>query len=328
MNYDLIIIGGGPVGLFAAFYAGRRNLKTAIIETAQNLGGQPLALYPEKMILDLPGFKQICGQEFSERMIEQAQSEMLTVYTQTQVESYTGDLDNGFQLKCIGEAGPFTLQTRSILVTTGVGEISPRLLEVKGEDLFTQKGLYYFLTNTNLVRGKRVVVAGGGDSALDWVEMIHNIADEVHLVHRRDQFRAQEESIKQLHQSSARIHLNAQITDIMGDTHVTGVRISSATEAYDIPCDIILVAFGFHINLGPIAQWPLEKEKGSIRVLADMETSIPGIFAAGDVAFAPGVGSSKLLVIGMAQATIAVNTAKTRLDPKAKFFPGHSTNWK
>jgi thioredoxin reductase len=328
-SFDLVIIGGGPVGLFSAFYAGRRNMKTSIIEASGELGGQPCNLYPEKEILDVPGLKKISGLEFTKRLIEQAESDHLTIIDQTKVENYEGDLAQGFKLRCDGSRGKEEILARSILITTGMGEITPRFLEVGGEERLKDKGVYYYLKTKELVSGKKVVVVGGGDSALDWLDLIDDVASEVHLVHRRDEFRAQEESIKKLKKSKAKLHLNAHITQIYGEEQVTGVQVlNTAGEKEEITCDVVLVAIGFHINLGSIGKWPLEMEKGSIVVKSDMETSVPGIFAAGDVAYTPGVGSSKLIVIGFGQGAIAVNTAKTRIDPAAAFFPGHSTGWK
>lgn len=328
-KFDLTIIGGGPVGLFSAFYACRRGMKTAIIEALPEVGGQPLNLYPEKEILDIPGIQNISGLDLSKSLFEQAQSINLTILTETKAQSYTGDLKEGFVLKCNTPGGDIEIISRAIVITTGVGEIKPREIDAPGEKEFDNKGVYYYLKDSAIVNNKRVVVVGGGDSALDWVNHISSRVKTIDLVHRSDAFRAQEESLRALELKNIYLHLNSRITKIHGTDFVTGVDIiNNADETMHIKCDLVLAALGFHINLGSMSNWPLQTEKGSIVVKVNMETSVPGIFAAGDVTYTPGLGNSKLFVIGFSQATIAVNTAKTLIDTKASFFPGHSTSWK
>ncbi len=328
-KYDLVIIGGGPVGLFAAFYAGRRNMKTLMVEASEALGGLPYLIYSEKVILDIPGFSQVTGYELSKRLVEQSQSEMLTVMTETKVLSHEGNLESGFTLHCACKDGPKDIQASTVLIATGAGEISPRTIGVPGEESLKDKGVHYFIKSKEAIKGKKVVVIGGGDSALDWVDLVEDVAEEVRLVHRREEFRAQEESVRRLMASKTKLHLNAEVKAIHGEASVTAVEIfTEGTGSEIVGCDVVIIAFGFRIQLETLNSWGLELESGGIVVNQMMETNIPGIFAAGDVAYTPGVGSTKLIAIGFAQGTIAVNTAKTRIDPKAKFFPGHSTAWK
>ena len=326
--YDLIIVGGGPVGLFAAFYAGRRHMKTLVIEAADTLGGLPYSLYSEKWILDVPGFSQITGYDLSQKLIEQAQSDMLTVMTSTQVLSCEGDLSQGFIVSCQRDGKPVHIKTASLLLATGMGKITPRKMNVPGEDRFFSHGLDYSLRSLDEARGKRVVITGGGDSALDWADMLDGVAAEVRLVHRREDFRAQEESVRRLKASGVILHLNSQITSILGDQVVEGVEVLNDQKIKQTyPCDKVIVSFGAKIQLETFTSWGLCMEEGGLLVNNAMETNKPGIFAAGDVVYTPGVGSTKLIAIGFAQGVIAVNTAKTRIDPQARFFPGHSTAW-
>jgi thioredoxin reductase len=327
--YDLVIVGGGPVGLFASFYAGRRNMSTLIIEASDSLGGLPQTIYSEKWILDIPGFSNITGYDLSKRLIEQAQSDYLTIRTNTKVKSYQGDLSGGFTLHCEGVDGSEQIQARTILLATGVGQISSRKIGVPGEEEFKDNGVYYSIKSKDSVRGNKVVVVGGGDSALDWVDLIHDVASEIHLVHRREDFRAQEESVRRLMSSKVQLHLNAEVKAIEGSDAVQSVQILyKQGHKGTIPCEVVIVAFGFHIELDSLEQWGLKTEKEGVVVNHSMETNIPGVFAAGDVAFTPGIGTTKLIAIGFGQGTISVNTAKSRIDPKALFYPGHSTNWK
>jgi ferredoxin/flavodoxin---NADP+ reductase len=328
-NFDLVIVGGGPIGLFSAFYAGRRNMKTLIVEAADVLGGLPYTIYPEKWILDVPGFPLVTGYDLSKRLVEQAQSDMVTVKTQATILSYEGSLEAGFKINYIEDGVPGQLSARTILLATGVGKITPRTLDVPGEETLQDRGVHYFIGSTDIVRGKRVVVVGGGDSALDWVDLMQGEASDIHLVHRRAEFRAQEESVRRLMDSAAQLHLNAEVSRIVGDEQVTSVEVIYKDGRLEvIPCDVVIIAFGFRVELGSLNDWGLEMDKGYVVVNHSMETNIPGIFAAGDVTCSPGIGSTKLLAIGFAQGTIAVNMAKMRSDSKAAFFPGHSTNWK
>jgi len=324
-KYDIVIIGGGPVGLFAAFYAGRRGMSTLIIEASDTLGGQPNTIYSEKWILDIPGQLRVTGYDLTKRLIEQAQSPYLTTLLNTKVISCQGSLEQGFTITCQNVQD--NILASSVLIATGVGEITPQRIGLPRED--TLKGVHYYLQSKSIITGKKVVVLGGGDSALDWADFADGVASETHLVHRRDEFRAQEQSVRRLMASNVNLHLNGQVAALHGDDQLKGVDIQHKdSQLKHIPCDVLVVSFGFKIQLGGLENWGLTIEQNGVVVDNTLETNIPGIFAAGDVAHTPGLGNSKLIAIGFGQATIAVNAAKTRIDPKAKFFPGHSTNWK
>lgn len=320
---DIAIIGGGPTGLFAAFYAGMRQASCKIIESMPQLGGQLSALYPEKYIYDIAGHPKITAQELIDQLKEQA----FTFNTQVALEETVQEVIKG-------EDGIFELKTnkgshfsRAVIITAGCGAFSPRKLEVEGAERFENANLHYFVTNKQQFEGKRVLIAGGGDSAVDWALMLEPIAKEVTLVHRREKFRAHEHSVNQLMNSSVRVLTPYQITDLKGDERIEQVVLTHTqeegkTEAIDV--DDVIVNYGFVSSLGPIKNWGLNIEKGSIVVNSKMETNIPGIYAAGDITTYPG--KIKLITVGFGEAPTAVNNAKAYLDPKARVQPGHSSN--
>ncbi|TMW72504.1 NAD(P)/FAD-dependent oxidoreductase [Alteribacter natronophilus] len=322
--YDITIIGGGPVGIFTAFYGGMRQAKVKIIEAMPQLGGQLSALYPEKYIYDIAGFPKVRAQELVDSLVEQAaQFEQTTVLEQA-VENVEK-----------GEDGIFTLTTdkekhysKTIIITAGVGAFKPRKLQVDDAEQYEGKNLHYFVSDLNKFAGDRVLLAGGGDSAVDWTLMLEDIAEDVTLVHRRNKFRAHEHSVNQL-MDSEKINIKTpySIEKIHGDGEkVTAVDIKEkdADEAETVEVDALIVNYGFVSALGPIKEWGLEIEKNSIVVNSKMETNIEGIYAAGDVATYDG--KVKLIACGFGEAPIAVNNAKAAIDPKAKVFPGHSTS--
>ncbi|PYZ95720.1 ferredoxin--NADP(+) reductase [Alteribacter lacisalsi] len=322
--YDITIIGGGPVGIFTAFYGGMRQAKVKIIEAMPQLGGQLSALYPEKYIYDIAGFPKVRAQELVDSLVEQAgQFEQTTVLEQA-VENVEK-----------GEDGVFTLTTdkekhysKTIIITAGVGAFKPRKLQVDDAEQYEGKNLHYFVSDLNRFAGDRVLLAGGGDSAVDWTLMLEDIAEDVTLVHRRSKFRAHEHSVNQLMESDKiKIRTPFTIEKVHGDGEkITAVDIKEkdADEVETIDVDALIVNYGFVSALGPIKEWGLEIEKNSIVVNSKMETNIEGIYAAGDVATYDG--KVKLIACGFGEAPIAVNNAKASIDPKAKVFPGHSTS--
>lgn len=322
---DLAIIGGGPTGLFGAFYAGLRGMSVKIIDSLEILGGQLTTLYPEKYIYDVGGFPQILAKDLANNLVQQAGQYKPAICLGERVESVGRD----------GGDGTFCIRTKSkehharaVLIAAGVGAFEPKTLPLPNAPQYVGRGLHYFVRDLQSLRSKRVLIVGGGDSAVDWANMISPIAERVTLIHRRDQFRAHEQSVEAMRRGSTKILTFFELKSIGGEEVIREATIydnrSKAEQTVEI--DALLVNIGFNNSLGPIKDWGLEIEGGSIKVDAMMQTNIPGIFAAGDIAAFPG--KLKLIATGFGEACIAVNFAKHMLDPKANIFPGHSSNMK
>lgn len=321
--YDIIIIGAGPAGLFGAFYAGMRHMSTLIIDSLPEMGGQLVTLYPEKYVYDVPGFPKILAKDLARNLIEQAMQYNPAVQLEEQVVGLQY-VDGEKPIIEVVTTG-CTYQGRSVLVAAGVGAFAPNKLKVDGLEAFEGKGVYYFIKDKSVFKDKRLLVVGGGDSAVDWALSMHDIASKVTLIHRRDGFRAHESSIQQLFTSPVDVKLFNELQSVHGNEFVERATIinNKTQEMEDLDVDAILLNLGFKADLGPIKEWGLDIEKRSIVVDEHLATNIPGVYAAGDIA-----GTSvklDLIAIGFGQAVIAVNSAKTFVDPTAKLFPGHSS---
>jgi len=319
--FDVTIIGAGPVGLFAAFYAGMRGMKTKLVDSLAELGGQLSALYPDKYIFDMAGFPKVLARDLVRDMAEQAAQFAPTICLEEKITGLA-PVDGGFELT--SERGGVH-RTKTVILTAGVGAFAPKKLENAAFARFEGHGLHYVIPRLEIFRGRRILVVGGGDSAVDWALHLEEIAQQVTLIHRRDAFRAHEDSVRKLHASSAKILLFHELKEIAGEERVErAVVFDNRTKAETVlDVDDVVVNFGFLANLGPIRSWGLTLEKISIVVSPTMETNIPGVMAAGDITTYPG--KLKLIVTGVGEATMAVCTAKMRCDPKASYFPGHSS---
>lgn len=322
-NYDITIIGGGPTGLFAAFYAGMRQAKVKIIESMPQLGGQLSALYPEKYIYDVAGFPKVKAQELVDNLEKQASQFNPTYVLEQSVQELIQQDDESYIIKTDKE----THYTKAVIITAGAGAFQPRRLEVDKAANYERKNLHYFIKDLSVFTGKKVLVCGGGDSAVDWSLMLEPIAEEVTMIHRRDKFRAHEHSIELLKNSKVNIQTPFEIKELIGSDEaieqVVIKEIKGDTEK-TLDVDAVIVNFGFVSSLGPIKEWGLEIERNSIVVNTKMETNRKGIYAAGDVCTYPG--KVKLIATGFGEAPTAVNNAKAYVDPNAKLFPGHSTS--
>jgi len=321
--YDITVIGGGPTGLFAAFYGGLRNATVKIIESLPQLGGQLAALYPEKYIYDVAGFPKIRAQDLVNALIEQAKMFNPTVCLEQSVQKVE-KLDNGiFRLTTDKEIH----YSKTVIITAGNGAFQPRRLELEEAKQYEGKNLHYFVTDLQYFSGKRVAVFGGGDSAVDWSLMLEPIAKKVTIIHRRDKFRAHESSVEKLKNSNVEIKTPFVPAELIGDGEkIAQIVLKHAkeetTEVLDV--DEVVVNYGFISSLGPIKDWGLDIVKNSIVVNSKMETNIPGIYAAGDICTYEG--KVKLIATGFGEAPIAVNNAKAYIDPKARVQPVHSTS--
>lgn len=321
--YDVTIIGGGPVGLFTAFYGGMRQASVKIIESLPQLGGQLTALYPEKYIYDVAGFPKILAQELVENLKKQMSKFEPTICLEQAVENVEKLEDGSFKLTTDTEVH----YSKTIIITAGNGAFQPRRLELGNASKFEGINLHYFVEDLNKFANKRVIVCGGGDSAVDWALMLEPIAKEVTLVHRRDKFRAHEHSVENLMKSSVHVMTPYIPEELVCDEEAIKQVILKSADGETketIEVDDVLVTFGFVSSLGPIKEWGLNIEKNSIVVNSKMETNIPGIYAAGDICTYDG--KVKLIASGFGEAPTAINNAKAYMDPKARIQPLHSTS--
>ncbi|WP_409342146.1 NAD(P)/FAD-dependent oxidoreductase [Paenibacillus sp. MBLB4367] len=321
---DVIIIGGGPAGMFAAFYGGMRQASVKIIESMPQLGGQLAALYPEKYIYDVAGFPKVRAQELVDSLSEQ----MKHFPIETCLEEKVVQVEKKEERHFIVTTDKGVHHSRAVIITAGVGAFEPRRLELPEAARFEKKNLHYFVNDLNAFRGQKVLISGGGDSAVDWALMLEPIAEEVTLIHRRDKFRAHEHSVENLMNSKVKVVTPKEITALHGTDRIEKLTLTDCKSGEEtiLDVDAVIVNFGFISSLGPIAEWGLEIDNGSIIVDSRMETSIPGFFAAGDITTYPG--KLKLIAVGFGEAPTAINNAKVYIDPEAKLSPGHSSNMK
>jgi ferredoxin/flavodoxin---NADP+ reductase len=324
---DINIIGGGPTGLFAAFYAGMRGASVRLVDSLPELGGQLMALYPEKYIYDVGGFPSITAKELAENLIAQGTQFEPEVVLEEQVQELVAD-DHGFTLVTGGGRYP----SRTVLIAAGKGAFAPRALDVGGYEALLGKGVAHHVKDPALYEGKRVLIVGGGDSAVDWALALKDRTSRLVLIHRREGFRAHSHSMNQLHDAVAagRVELLTyhEVRAIHGGDGVTGVTIFDNRTDVDTTMEVesVLALIGFRPDLGPLAGWGLDLTRNTIRVGPTMQTNITGVFAAGDIATYEG--KLELIATGFSEAAIAVNHAVHHIDPKARVNPGHSTNLK
>jgi len=320
--YDITIIGGGPTGLFTAFYGGMRQARVKIIESLPQLGGQLTALYPEKYIYDVAGFPKIRAQELVSNLKKQMEPFDPTICLEESVEQLEKHIDGTFKLTTNSNVH----YSKTVIITAGNGAFQPRELDVKKAHPFKESNLHYFVEDIKKFAGKKVVIFGGGDSAVDWALMLEPIAQQVTLVHRRDKFRAHEHSVGNLLKSSVEIKTPYVPSQLIGEQVITQVVLEHAKNGQKEVLDIddVIVNYGFISSLGPVKEWGLEIEKNSIVVNSKQETNIPGIYAAGDICTYEG--KVKLIVAGFGEGPTAVNNAKTYINPKERVQPLHSTS--
>lgn len=322
---DFLIIGAGPTGLFAAFYAGLRQMSVAILDSLEQLGGQLTTLYPEKYIYDVAGFPKILAKDLSANLAEQGLQYGPAVHLGRQVRMLR--YDEGAKYYIV-ETSRSSHKARTVLIAAGVGAFTPKMLPLPNAREFEGAGLFYFVKSVSDFIGKSVLIVGGGDSAVDWANMLEPIAGSVTLIHRRDQFRAHEDSVVKMKQSRVDVKTFFELKSIGGTDRIRQAVIfdNRTREELTLAPDAVLVNIGFNNSLGPIKDWDLVLEGSAIRVDSMMQTNRPGVFAAGDIATYPG--KLKLIATGFGEACIAVNYAKHYLDPSANIFPGHSSNMK
>jgi thioredoxin reductase (NADPH) len=322
--FDITIIGAGPTGLFGAFYAGMRELRTKIIDALPEPWGQLSALYPEKYIYDAPGFPKIIAKELVANLVEQCSLWNPTMCLGERVLRLVHRPDMVIELTT--DKG--THLTRTVLIAAGVGAFEPTRIKAPGVDQFEDQGIYYFVKSKAIFQGKRLLIVGGGDSAVDWALNLQDTAQHITLIHRRNEFRAHESSVNQMLASppdKLEVLTPWEVRSVEGTGRIERVVIyhNGTQEERNLEVDAVLLNLGFKADIGPIKEWGLTLAKREIEVNQRMETNLPGVFAAGDIAHEDV--KMNLIATGYGQAALAVNIAKNYIDPKASIFPGHSS---
>ncbi|MEU8157834.1 NAD(P)/FAD-dependent oxidoreductase [Micromonospora sp. NPDC048986] len=316
---DVAVIGAGPAGLFAAYYAGFRGLSVAVIDALPEPGGQVTAMYPEKLILDVAGFPAVKGRDLVANLLAQAAPFDPQYLLGTRVEK----LAYADGRPVLSLAGGEQLECGAIVVTGGLGSFSPRPLPCA--DDAPGSGIVHFVTEPTELTDRDVLIVGGGDSAFDWALTLQPLARSVTLVHRREKFRAHASTVARVLSLPVRLVVNAEVTRLLGDVAVTGAEVTvrgGATERLSV--DIVVAALGFTADQGPLAEWGLRLDRRRILVDSAMATNLPRVYAAGDITEYPG--KVRLIATGFGEAATAVNNAAMTIDPSARPFPGHSSD--
>jgi thioredoxin reductase (NADPH) len=323
---DLTIIGAGPTGLFALFYAGMRGATAQIVDALDQPGGQLAALYPEKLIFDVAGFPEILAKDLVVALERQASRFGQPVHCGQTVTGLDTE-DGHFVLRTATDEFP----SRSIVIAAGIGAFSPRRLPQACAGPWYGRGIEDRVLDPASFAGAHVVIVGGGDSAFDWAHQLQGRAASVALVHRSDRFRAHHATVEAVQADVAagrtRLFTFHELHDIHavdGRMHELELRDVKAKTTTRVRCDVVLPMLGFVSDLGALAQWGLALEKGEIVVNSQMETARAGIYAAGDITTYPG--KLKLIATGFSEAAVAVNQAVHHVHPEKKVNPGHSSN--
>ena len=316
---DVLIVGAGPVGLFAAYYSGFRGLSVALVDSLPELGGQITAMYPEKDILDVAGFPVVKGKELVAGLVEQAATAEPTYLLGRTAQT----LETGEEAVRVGLDDGTTVGAKAVIITAGIGKFTPRPLPAADE--WSGDEVAFFVPSFAQYAGKDVVIVGGGDSAFDWALALEPVAATVTLIHRRDAFRAHQSTVDKVLASSVTVMTSANVTRLMGESGLEAVEVEDVKtkDVVTVKAQAIVAALGFVADLGPIQGWGLEVEKRHIVVDSATRTNLPRVFAAGDITEYPG--KVRLIAVGFGEAATAVNNAAVAINPAAHLFPGHSS---
>lgn len=321
--FDITIIGGGPVGMFAAFYGGMRNANVKIIESLPQLGGQLSMLYPEKDIYDIAALPVVKGQELIDNL-------------SIQISRFDPTICLGEEVIDVlkNDTGIFELTTKksvhyskAIIITAGNGAFQPRRLELDQAEDYEGKTLHYYVNNIEQFKNRTVAICGGGDSAVDWALALGPIAKKVYLIHRRNSFRALEHSVSLLEHANVEVITPYIPVAIQGEhPQIQSVRLKEVRgdSEKELEIDNFLINYGFTSSIGSMKRWGFNVTRNEIPVNTKMETTVPGIYAAGDICTYEG--KIKLIATGFGEAPTAINNAMSYINPDERVQPMHSTS--
>ena len=324
---DLLIIGAGPTGLFAVFEAGLLKIKCHIIDALPQPGGQLAELYPKKPIFDIPGYPSVGAGELIDNLMEQIK-QFEPGFTLSETAVSLKKIDNEW-FEVVTNKGTIH-RAKAVAIAGGLGTFEPRKPEIENVADYEEKGVEYFVKDPELFRDKRVVIAGGGDSALDWSIFLSNVAKEVTLIHRRNEFRGALDSVEKVQELKNQGKINlitpAEVVTLKGNGHIEAISVKKeGEEAFDLQTDYFIPLFGLTPKLGPLTEWGLEIEKNAIKVdnSYDYQTNIEGVYAIGDINTYPG--KLKLILCGFHEDTLMCQSVYNRLYPNKKYILKYTT---
>jgi thioredoxin reductase (NADPH) len=323
---DILIIGAGPTGLFTVFEAGLLKLKCHLIDALPQPGGQLAELYPKKPIFDIPGYPSVLAGELVTNLMEQIK-QFEPGFTLAETAETIDKLDDGTFVVTTNKGTKH--HAKAVAIAGGLGTFEPRKPLIDGIQNYEERGVEYFVKDPELFRNKKIVIAGGGDSALDWSIFLADVASQVTLVHRRNEFRGALDSVEKVQElkKSGKINLitPAEVVAIQGDGHLQSITLENEGVQQVLETDFFIPLFGLTPKLGAIANWGLEIEKNAIKVnnALDYQTNIPGIYAIGDVNTYPG--KLKLILCGFHEATLMCQSVYQRLNPGKKYVLKYTT---
>lgn len=323
---DVAVIGAGPAGLFSVFQAGMLGMSCAVIDTLEYPGGQCSALYPQKPIYDIPGFPQIMAAELIDNLLKQASPFKPNYFLGNTITQLEQQHDGWVLLTSKG----LGIHAKSVIIAAGCGSFEPNRLLIENAGQFENTSLLYFVDNVAQFKNKKVVIAGGGDSAVDWAVLLSEIAQKVYVVHRRNKFKAFEGSIKKMEQLVAKGSIELitpyQIKDLKGSgSNLSEVVVKDFdSNVKSIAADYLLPFYGLKMELGAIVNWGLNLDKHHIKVDPQtMQTNLNKVYAIGDIAIYPN--KLKLILTGFAEAALAVHQAQKAIFPNKTFHFEYST---
>lgn len=326
---DVIIIGAGPVGLFAVFELGLLGIKAHVIDILDKPGGQCAELYPEKPILDIPAIKTISGEQLTKQLIDQIEPFGATFHLGEMAVAMSKTDDGAW---CVSTDLDTVIEAPVVCIVAGGGSFQPKKPPIPGVDDYEGKSVYYAVRQREMFRGRNIVIAGGGDSAIDWTLNLQPIVEKITLIHRRPDFRAAPDNVEKMHAlaEAGKIDLHiAQITGLKGaEGQIEAVSVESKSDgAYDIPCENLLAFYGLTMKLGPIAEFGLNFTENRVEVDTEkFETSVPSVFCIGDMAYYPG--KLKLILSGFHEAALMSHGAFHYVFPDKKLKFQHTTSSK
>ena len=323
---DIGIIGAGPVGLFAVFEAGLLKMRCHVIDVLPQIGGQLSEIYPKKPIYDIPGFPEVKAQELVDNLRKQIEPFNPTFSLGEKITSLQKNEDGIFVLTTSDET---TIHCKVVVIAAGLGCFEPRKPELQNLETFEGKGIVYMVKNHETFRNKRLVIAGGGDSALDWTIYLAELAESVTLIHRNESFRGAPDSADKVAELAGKgrinLLLNSNLQGVFGNGVVKSVTyINKEKQVNEIDTDYLIPLFGLSPKLGPIAEWGLQLDKNAIEVnTIDYSTNIPGIYAIGDINTYPG--KLKLILCGFHEAALMAQSAFRFVYPEQKLSFKYTT---